>query len=292
MIDQFLNYMRYEKGRSELTAQEYERTLKGFQSYFEQREIGLSWSLVDADLVRDWMEFQMDRGVKASTVNKNLSVLRSFYRYALRVGLVTVDPIAKVKGPKREKPLPQFVKESEMDLLLEKDKWTESFKDIRARTILILLYETGMRLAELTGLDDADIDFHASHLKVTGKRNKQRVIPFGERIATDLKDYVEVRNKEVGRMTTAFFVDDNGQRMASWKVYYIVRKNLGLVTTLKKRSPHVLRHTFATAMLNNGANIESVQKLLGHASVGTTEIYTHTTFEQLKQAYKKAHPRG
>ena len=292
MIDQFLDYMRYERRRSPLTVQEYRETLKLFGEYLDKKENGLSWLSVDADVVRGWMEQMLDKGVKASTVNTNLSILRSFYRYALREGWVERNPMIRVKGPKKEKPLPQFVRPSEMDRLIDDYQWGDDFKGLRARTLIILLYETGMRRSELVGLNDADIDWTAGQLKVTGKRNKQRIIPFGEEVADALRQYQARRDAAMPRLTEALFVSDKGLRMTGSQVYAIVRESLSVVTTMKKRSPHVLRHSFATAMLNNGAGIESVRRLLGHESVATTEIYTHTTFEQLREVYANAHPRG
>ena len=207
--------------------------------------------------------------------------------------MVGKDPAHLVTGPKKEKPLPVFVKESDMNKLLDEEEWGEEYKNVRARTIIILLYETGMRQAELRGLDDQDIDFEARQLKVTGKRNKQRLIPFGDELAKELKHYMEVRDQSVDRQEPgAFFLDKHGKRMNSAQVYQDVKENLARVTMMKKRSPHVLRHSFATAMLNHDAGLESVKRLLGHESLETTQIYTHTTFEQLKRVYKEAHPRG
>ena len=294
MIDKFIDYLRYERNRSELTVESYGRSLRDFETYFKNRDSQLSWESVDSDIIRDWMESMMDKGDMASTVNRCLSAVRSFYRFALSRGLVKQDPSHIVKGPKKQKMLPQYVRENEMDRLLDiPEMWGDAYKDIRARTIIILLYETGLRRSELTGLNDADVDFVSRQLKVTGKRNKQRVIPFGEEMTAELQHYIVARNAQFeNRMEDALFLSDKGRRVTPSQVYVTVRKYLSKVTTMKKRSPHVLRHSFATAMLNNGAGIESVRKLLGHESVATTEIYTHTTFEQLKKVYKNAHPRA
>ena len=292
MIDQFLDYLRYERNASPQTVQTYEESLRAFDSYLTFRDNGLSIDSVDTDLIRDWMESLMDKGNSASTINKNLSALRSFYRFALKRGLVKKDPAHAVTGPKKSKPLPQFLREGEMDRLLDGLEWDSSFNNVRARTILILFYETGLRRSELVGLDDKDIDYDAAQLKVTGKRNKQRIVPFGAELAEQLKSYQAVRKEKFGETCGAMFLSDKGERISGEQVYQIVRKYLSMVTSLKKRSPHVLRHTFATAMLNNGAGLESIKNLLGHASVSTTEIYTHTTFEQLKRIYKEAHPRA
>ena len=221
-----------------------------------------------------------------------MSALRSFFRFALKRGLVEKDPAHALAGLKKSKPLPQFLREGEMDRLLDGMEWGEDYKDVLARTLLLLLYETGLRRSELAGLNDGDIDFGVCQLKVTGKRNKQRIVPFGAELAEALKGYMDMRNEQLRLDGDALFLNDKGLRMTGQQVYAIVRKHLTGATSLKKRSPHVLRHTFATAMLNNGAGLESIKNLLGHESVSTTEIYAHTTFEQLKRVYKEAHPRA
>ena len=293
MIEDFLNYLRYERNRSDLTVRNYEQSLRDFESYFKNRESHLSWESVDSDLIRDWMESMMDKGDMASTVNNRLSAVRSFFRFALSRGLVACDPAHSVRGPKKKKPLPQYVREDDMDRLIDvPEMWGSSYKDVRARTIILLFYETGVRLAELIGLDDQDVDFVNRQLKVTGKRNKQRIVPFGEELEQALKEYMCQRDEQPLKMDAALFLNDKGCRMTRSQVGQLVKEILSRITTMKKRSPHVLRHTFATAMLNNGAGLESVRKLLGHESVATTEIYTHTTFEQLKRVYKDAHPRA
>ena len=292
MIDKFLDYLRFERNRSELTVKNYGDDLRAFEKFFRDLKNPVSWESVDSDIIRDWMESMMDKGNNAASINRRLSALRSFYRFALSRKLVDKDPVHGITGPKKGKPLPQFLKEKEMDRLLEREYWTRSFEDVRDRAIIMTFYETGIRLSELTGLDDKMVDFAEYQLKVTGKRNKQRIIPFGEELCTTLRDYMECRDREVDRLSEALFVTDEGQRMSASLVRERVKRSLSKVCTLKKRSPHVLRHTFATAMLNHKAGIESVKKLLGHESLSTTEIYTHTTFEQLKREYSIAHPRA
>ena len=292
MIDKFLDYLKFERNRSELTVKNYRDDLRSFEKFFRDLKNPVSWESVDSDVVRNWMERMMDEGNNAASINRRLSALRSFYRFALSRKLVDKDPVHGITGPKKGKPLPQFLKEKEMDRLLEREYWTRSFEDVRDRAIIMTFYETGIRLSELTGLDDKMVDFAEYQLKVTGKRNKQRIIPFGEELCTTLRDYMESRDREVGRLSEALFVTDEGRRMSASLVRERVKRSLSKVCTLKKRSPHVLRHTFATAMLNHKAGIESVKKLLGHESLSTTEIYTHTTFEQLKREYSIAHPRA
>ena len=203
-----------------------------------------------------------------------------------------VNPMSKVVGPKKKKPLPFFVREKDMNRLLDGTFFEEGFEGCRDRMILEMFYATGMRLSELIGLNDADVDFSAKLIKVTGKRNKQRLIPFGRELEEDLGLYIKMRNEALPGGTEAFFVLKNGRRMYPMGVYRLVRRNLSKVVSLKKRSPHVLRHTFATAMLNDHAELQSVKELLGHESLVTTEVYTHTTFEELKKVYEQAHPRA
>ena len=292
MIDEFLTYLRYERNRSERTLLSYSKNLSLFEDFFKGLDANLSWSTVDSDVVRLWMEDMMDKGNKASSVCCRLSSVKSFYRYALARGLVKRDPTLDVDGPKKEKPLPQFVKESQMDELLDKSSWGEDYKSTLKRVVLMTFYETGIRLSELIGLEDKDVDLARQELKVTGKRDKQRVIPFGEELAVALRDYIAVRNREIERRDAGLFALEKGTRVTGPWVRLMVREELARVCTLRKRSPHVLRHSFATAMLNHDADLESVRKLLGHVSLSTTEIYTHTTFEQLKRIYKDAHPRA
>ena len=247
---------------------------------------------VEGELIREWIVSLMDRGYTSTSVNRKLSSLRSFYKYLLRQGEVTVDPLRKITGPKNKKPLPAFLKESEMDKLLDDTDFGEGFKGCRDRLIIGVFYATGIRLSELIGLDDKDVDFSASLLKVTGKRNKQRLIPFGDELKELMLEYINVRNETIPERSEAFFVKEDGERLYKNLVYNLVKRNLSKVATLKKRSPHVLRHTFATTMLNNDAELGAVKELLGHESVATTEIYTHATFEELKKVYKQAHPRA
>ena len=292
MIDEFLNYMKFERNRSDCTVDSYREDLMAFQKFFKNLDSHLSWEQIDSDIVRDWMESMMDKGNNATSINRRLSALRSFYRFALAHELVDKDPVHTIQGPKKTKPLPQFLKEDEVDRLLDQTEWSDTYEDQRDRTVIMTFYETGLRLSELVGLDDSSVNFTNREIKVTGKRNKQRIIPFGEELDNTLRAYIKLRNEEVERQSDALFLQKNGKRVDPAKVREDVKKHLSKVCTLKKRSPHVLRHTFATAMLNHHAGLESLKKLLGHASLSTTEIYTHTTFEQLKRVYNNAHPRA
>lgn len=291
-VDKFLDYLSSELNRSQQTVESYRDDLKHFERFAKNLSDSFSWETVDSDMVRDWMESMMDKGNSAATVSRRLSALKTFYRFALARHYVESDPVYSIKGPKKEKPLPQFVKEGEMDELLDRQAWGDDYNNVRARTIIILFYETGMRLSELVNLDDKDVNFVTSEIKITGKGNKQRIVPFGDELKNTLLEFRRLRDASVEVKTPALVVSDKGTRMSPSKVQNIVRSNLSRVCSLKKKSPHVLRHSFATAMLNHHVGIENLKKLLGHASISTTEIYTHTTFEQLKRVYNEAHPRA
>ena len=290
-VESFLHYLRYERNYSEKTVVSYGIDLREFQGYLNGVDGELKLENVDFDIVRGWIVRLMEGGMSEASVNRKLSALRTFYKYLLKKKMITVDPMSIVKGPKRKKPLPTFVRESDMDRLLDGGLFDDSFEGVRDKLIMAMFYETGVRLSELISLNDADIDLFSNVMKVTGKRNKQRLIPFGENLKNAIRSYVECRNVAVGCSCEAFFVRKNGKRLYQMLVYKLVKQNLSKVVALKKRSPHVLRHSFATAMLNNNAELEAVKELLGHESVTTTEIYTHTTFEELKKVYKQAHPR-
>ncbi|MDE5551070.1 MAG: tyrosine-type recombinase/integrase [Bacteroidaceae bacterium] len=291
--DSFLEYLAAERNYSLATIESYAKDLAMFQDFMEGLNLEASWTAVQADDVREWVIYLLDeQRLAASSVNRKLSALRTFYKYLRRVEHVDANPMEKVTAPKKRKPLPYFVRESEMDKLLELTKEDRTFKGIRDRLILMVFYETGIRRAELLGMTDASVDLVTRQIKVTGKRNKQRIVPFGEELEKELVAYIAAREELQGAMPpTALFVNENGTAMNESQVSNVVKKHLSMVTTIDKKSPHVLRHSFATAMLNNHADLTSIQKLLGHESVATTEIYTHVSFEDLKSEYKNAHPR-
>ena len=292
-IDSFLEYLSADRGYSPLTVRKYGDSLRAFQRFCEGLDATLTWNTVDASVVREWVVFQLDEeGKDVSTVNYGaLSPLRTFYRYLRRMGWVDVNPMEKVVAPKLSKKLPSFVKERDLDRLLAIMEEDSSFEGIRDRLIVMMFYETGIRRAELLSLKDCDIDLSRMQLKVTGKRNKQRIVPFGTELKGEIVKYLDARTDVVSGVPERLYVTSKGSPVSYSKIGEIVKANLSLVTQQKKRTPHVLRHSFATAMLNNDADLGSIQKLLGHENMTTTEIYTHLSFEELRSAYKNAHPR-
>ena len=291
-IESFLDYLRLERNYSDMTIVSYGTDLRKFEEFFKGLDEELDFTTVESGIVRSWVVYLMDDGLAPTSVNRKLSSLRAYYRFLRKKKVVAADPLRKIVGPKRKKPLPSFLKESEMDCLLDEISYGDGFEACRDKMIVELFYLTGVRLSELIGLDDSDVDFSSMQIKVTGKRNKQRLIPFGENLKDSLLHYLKVRNEVFPNVRGAFFLLKNGKRMYAGRVYEIVKRNLSKVVSLKKRSPHVLRHTFATTMLNNDAELGAVKDLLGHESLATTEIYTHTTFEELKKVYEQAHPRA
>ena len=292
-VKPFLKYLLYELNRSEKTIVAYGTDLREFEGYLKKNNVEADFTKVDSNRIRGWVISLMDEGgCSPASVSRKLSSLRSFYRFLLRKGLVEVNPMLKIVGPKKKKPLPSFVREEDMNRLLDEIPFDDGFEGWRDRMILEVFYATGIRLSELIGLNDVDVDISARLIKVKGKRNKQRLIPFGDELMEDLLIYIKVRDEACLKEAEAFFVRKDGKRMYPMQVYRLVRRNLSKVVALKKRSPHVLRHTFATAMLNGNAELRAVKELLGHENLATTEIYTHTTFEELKKVYEQAHPRA
>lgn len=295
IVEDFLRYMEAERDASPQTVVTYRIALADYTTFLEKNCGNITPEDADSDIVRDWVEDMMDRGYKATNTCKKLSAVKSLYKYALRKGIARHDPAHCVNGPKKQRCLPAFLKESEADELFDGLPWkNDDINDVRTRTLLLLLYSTGIRRAEATSLKDGDINLTDGALKVTGKRRKQRIVPLGEEMVNALKQYMEMRDRTISPADTtgALFRNSKGRQMTEAQVYIAVKKSLSLVTSQKKRSPHVLRHSFATAMLNNGAKLGSVQKLLGHESLTTTQIYTHVTFEELKRTYTEAHPRA
>lgn len=291
-IDLFIGHLRAERNCSQHTLRAYAADLRSFEAHMSGLDASLSFFSADTDVVRSWVASLMDRGAAPSSVCRKLSTLRTFYRYLQVTNPSLSNPAALLQGPKRRKRLPVFVKESEMDELIDELPFGEGYAACRDRMILQLFYECGFRLSELVGLDVADVDMGLSLIKVTGKRNKQRMVPFASGLKRELLHYLEERAAFATGYDGALFLSSQGARISNSRVYGIVKTQLSRVTSVKKKSPHVLRHSFATAMLNNDAEIGVVKELLGHERLATTEVYTHLTFEDMKRFYDKAHPRA
>lgn len=291
-INSFLDYLRYERNYSNYTVGAYSKDLQQFEDFVKEKKEGVfEPEEVDTDIVRNWIVYLLDNKISTVSVNRKLSSLKSFFKFLTKQGFVSVNPLRFVTGPKTKKPLLSFVKDGDMESLLDGHGFNEDFEGVRDRLILEMLYDTGMRRSELVNLRDVDVDYNDMKIRVTGKRNKQRLIPFAEKLKDLMLAYINVRNDEVGVGCESFFVRKNGKSLSPEILYTIVKKNLSEIPTLVKCSPHVLRHSFATSMLNNGAELSAVKELLGHSSLSSTSIYTHTTFEELKKVYH-AHPRA
>lgn len=291
-IESFLRYVRYEKNYSFHTVLSYTHDLSQFADYLVQLEGGIVPEKAERDHVRRWMASLMEEDDSTRTVARKLSALRTFYRYLQKQGVVEKSPMRDIALPKIHKSLPTFVRPAEMDALLDEKVSDDDFPALRDHLILSILYMTGMRRAELVGLLDSDVDTQAMQFKVLGKRNKQRLIPFGQELKNEIESYRRARRKFVGADSPSFLVRDDGESLYPQYVYRLVNKRLAEVTTLSHRSPHVLRHSFASALLNDGAGLNSVKELLGHQSLASTQVYTHISFEELKRDYKQAHPRA
>ncbi len=292
LIDSFLDYLRYERNYSDCTVKAYSKDLRQFEGYVKtKKEDRFDPREIDADLVRSWIVCLMDEKMSPASVNRKLSSLKSFFKFLVKQGVVSINPLRLVVGPKIKRPLPYFVKEKDMESLLDGDGFGEDFEGVRNRLIVEMLYDTGIRRAELVGIRDSDVDCDAMEMRVVGKRNKQRLIPLAGILRDLIRTYVDVRNREVGKLSGYFFVRKNGEQLSVSIVYDVVKKILSGISTLAKRSPHVLRHSFATSMMNGGAELRAVKELLGHSSLASTSVYIHTTFEELKKMYH-AHPRA
>lgn len=290
-LELFLRYLRYEKNYSSYTALFYQKDLEQFVAFRSTLRSDANVMPVESDDVRNWIMSLSEQGLSPRTIGRKVSALRSYYKFMQSRGEVVENPTVGVKLPKTRKMLPSFVRPEQMQQLLERNEQSDCFEAVRDNLIVAMLYETGMRRAELIGLLDIAVDNIVCELRVLGKRNKERVIPYGESLRKSI-DYYRVLRSEVVGEVERFFVRNNGEPMYGKQIYNIVHRALGEVSTLAKKSPHVLRHSFASAMLNDGAGINSVKELLGHSSLASTEVYTHITFEELKQSYKQAHPRA
>jgi integrase/recombinase XerC len=288
----FVNYLRFEKRLSPHSVLAYSNDLDQFFIYLKSVYLLEDIKAVNHSLIRSWIVSVMENKISARSVNRKISTLKTFYKFLLREKVLDINPMHKIQSPKNPKRLPVFVEESKMNALIEDVSFTPDFEGKRNLLIIELLYCTGMRRTELVNLRETDINFYNSTIKVLGKRNKERLIPLTNEMKELIKEYIEERNKSVQARTDYLFLTEKGNQIYPGAVYRVVRSSLEKVTTLSKKSPHILRHTFATHLLNHGANLNAIKELLGHASLAATQVYTHNTIEKLKSVYAKAHPKA
>lgn len=290
MIDLFLQYIQYRKNYSSYTVLSYHNDISQFQTFLLSN-YNLSIDKAETTHIRDWMVALRQEKQSPASINRKLSALKSFYKYLLREKQVNQNPTDGITSLKKPQKLPVFFRENEIDAAIGSHPAEENdFTEARKHIILEILYQTGIRRAELLGIKNSDFNFFSLTLRVTGKGNKERVIPISKELKEKIQSYLILKEEYIGN-TSYFIVTDKGEQAYPNFIYRIVKESMGQVSTQDKRSPHVMRHSFASSLLNNGADINAVKELLGHANLSATQIYTHTSFEQLKESYKKAHPR-
>lgn len=293
-LTQYLNYLRYEKRVSEHTIISYQTDIEQFFQFLKKENSCTELDSIQPEQIRTWILSLIDHDISTRTINHKISALKSFYRYHLRMGNITHSPVTSVPTPKIEKRLPCFVDEQEMEHLFKAELFSNNYEGWRDRMIIELFYATGIRISELINLKFSSINLYDNTLKVLGKRNKERIIPFGNNLKKCYQSYVNFYSEKFGKSEENYyiFVTDKANKLYPKFVYTIVRKYLDMITTIDKRSPHVLRHTFATHLLNHGADINAIKEILGHSSLAATQVYTHNSIEKLKTIYQTAHPRA
>ena len=304
-VQSFIQYIRYEKRFSPHTVTAYEKDLNQFFEYISKTYQEEDYRKITHHFIRSWMMEMIESGISTRTVNRKLSSLKSLYKFLLRMGKLEIDPMQKIVAPKVSTRIPEFVEQQKMDQLFvfTRESGNEGsepdFKSLRDILILEILYATGMRLSELINIEVGKLNLNSNTVKVLGKRNKERIIPFGNHLATlasrylkGKKLYLDKNNLHDPEADQYFLITNKGKRLYSKFVYRVVTQYLEMVTTLDKKSPHVLRHTFATHLLNGGADLNAIKELLGHSSLASTQVYTHNSIEKLKKIHKQAHPKA
>ncbi len=292
-IQSFLDYLKYEKRYSPHTIISYETDLRDFDNYINKQYGGMLLKDISHGFVRGWLADLKAKGLTSKSLNRKISTLRSFFKHQMRTGKMDVSPMVKVIAPKNAKRLPVFVKEQDTkELMKTLSGATEDWKTLNAKMLIVLLYSTGMRISELLNLREKQLDPSRSQIKVLGKGNKERIIPVSKELIRNIEDYRQLKKKEFEKTEDVLLVTEKGKKLYPKYAYLLVRKYLGDAATLDKKSPHVLRHTFATHLMNSGADLNAVKELLGHSSLASTQVYTHNSIEKLKNVYKKAHPKA
>lgn len=291
--DTFFDYLIFEKRFSSHTITAYRKDLDQFSSFIEERYAVVNDEEITHHFVRDWIvDLLSNQELSASSVNRKISTLKSYFKFLIKQKVLSKNPMLKIVSPKKPGVLPGFVDVKAMDELFTEDLFDDSFNGVRDHLIILLFYQTGMRLSELIGITLKDVDFGQHEVKVLGKRNKQRIIPLTFEVESLIRKYLDYRVEYDTSNNESLFITEKGKTIYPGLVYKTVNFYLGQVTTLKKKSPHVLRHTFATHMLNNGADLNVIKEILGHSSLAATQVYTHNSFEKIKSIYNMAHPRA
>ncbi len=286
--NKFISYLSTEKRVSHYTLVSYKTDLDQFLSFIEREfEIKSNFSDVHFQIIRSWIAALLEKGISARSVNRKISTLKTYFRFLIREGFVVDNPMLKIVAPKSRKRLPVFIEESQMESLLNQVQFEKGFVGDRNKLIIELFYVTGIRLSELVNIKISDINLRTSVVKVLGKRNKERFIPLYGNIVNDIKFFIQQY-----KLKEFLFTNLDGKQVYTKLVYRVVKKYITMISSVNKRSPHILRHTFATHMLNNGADINAIKELLGHANLSATQVYTHNSIEKLKSVYKQAHPRA
>jgi len=292
IIQSFLDYLKFEKRYSKHTVISYQTDLISFFDYIVMQYGETTLSQLSHIYIRSWLASLKEEGLTAKTINRKISSLKSFFKYQLKIGVIRQTPMAKIVSPKNERRLPNFVADKDMKVLFDHVEFPDTWQGKTERLLMLLFYNTGMRLSEIINLKDIQVNSSSHTLKILGKGNKERIVPVSPQISSAIKNYQAERNHLIVERDDFVFLTPKGRGLSPRSVYSSVKKYLSLVTTIEKRSPHVLRHTFATHLTNNGAELNAVKELLGHSSLAATQIYTHNTIDDLKNIYKKAHPKA
>lgn len=290
-LEQFFKYLTYEKRYSKYTLIAYRNDIAQFQQYLVTQETAIL--LANHQTIRSWMVLLMEENLDPRSINRKISTLRSLYKFLIKEGAVQENPVLKIQTPKTAKKLPNFIPEEKLTNLLDQDVFGHDFAGMRDKLVIELLFGTGIRLSELIGLKTTDIHLIEKTIKVLGKRNKERIIPINQTLISLIESYIVEKNiQPSSNISNHLIVTNTGAQAYPKLVYRIVQKYLTMISTQDKKSPHVLRHSFATSLLNNGADINAIKDLLGHANLSATQVYTHNSIERLKSIYKQAHPKA